>query len=61
MFLWCLGLVYVFRLCLGHVFVVSRSCLGGVLVMFLWCLGHVYVFRWCLGHVSVVSRSCLRV
>ena len=58
MFLWCLGHV---RWRLGRVSVVSRSCLGGVLVMFQWCLGLVYVFRWCLGHVSVVSRSCLRV
>ena len=48
------SLSVMFRWCLGHVYVVSLSCSGGVSVMFRWRLGPV-MSRWGLGH-EVVSR-----
>ena len=47
------------RWCLGGMLVVSRWCLGGVSVVSRWCLGGVSVVsQWCLGGVSVVSLGC---
>ena len=54
---WYLSCVLVVsRLCLGGILVQSSRCLGCVLVVFWWYLGGVLVMsRWCLGLVLVVS------